>query len=315
MGSGEKTLSIIFMGSRKKKGAAMNANKIEKIRNYPVSISKSIFRNGKIDLHLRTSEAKLLNVLLAFVKQNDQPGQEYTISIADIYSILGYNTNSGIYYREIKRDFQSLCQARPDAVQWLKRADIEQNNGTIKYCFSDAAAQYIYNLGADNPYIEYRLIDVIAFRRKASFVLFLLMKAKVIAYKDQYGNRRHTDPHGQRIEFDINQLKSILGAKGYFNSADFMKRCIIPALQEINGCSHEYNVKHETNKRGVKITSIVLIVSVKLSIVARREAEAETKARLDPEIRKTLFQRIREKIKKKISQAQPAVMVPCGCPA
>jgi len=160
----------------------------------------------------------------------DSPWQlEYDFNIRDYARICGLDCDNGRIYEETKallkglRDksmWLTLEDGTETTVAWLSRAWTNKRSGKAKIRLDEYMTPYLFDL--QEKFLAYGLKNILAMKSQFSIRLYEILKSYAF----------------QKIKiFEVDELKKMLMVeqnKSYSNFADFKKRVLLPAQEEIN---------------------------------------------------------------------------------
>ena len=134
-------------------------------------------------------------------------------------------------------------------MRWIEKPYIDDNSGIIQIKLDADMKPYLLQLKEN--FTKYELLWTLNFKSKYTIRLYELIKS--IHYHDVYAYEK---------EFDIDELRRMLGAETYKTYQTFKTRVLEPAIAEINGYSDK-NVEYEPIKKGRAISKIKRLISSK----------------------------------------------------
>lgn len=229
-------------------------NKIEisKQRDYKVVKANEIVQKARYDLNI--TELKAFAYILSKIKPNDTEGMEYTFTIKDYCQVLGIDYKNGGNYNYIKTTLKNLRdksfwlldeKGQEVTVGWLSKVKINKGSGKIIVKLDEDIQKYV--LGLFDNYTQYSLLSTLPMKSSYSFRIYELLKSYAF-----------TKSH----EFDIDDLKSKLGATHYENFKDFRKKVIEVAVKEINEYT-DIEVSWEPVNKGRKVIAVKFYIKQK----------------------------------------------------
>jgi plasmid replication initiation protein len=226
-------------------------------KNYYVVTANDLIK-GKQKMSLR--EAQLLYIAISQVVYEDKDFKTYTTTVPELAAFMGIDENS--LYRDLKGICKSLCQQvvevqiggensngrkKWEVFSWIQSA--KYDNGTLTLRLSDDIKPYLLEL--ESYYSQTLLGTLLTFRSYYTTRLYQYLVADTGA---RYGNVHEW-------EFSCEQLRELfqVGEKQYKLTRDFLRKTIIPALDELNNSDYAYvwdYEEHRSAKRGKPIESI-----------------------------------------------------------
>lgn len=230
--------------------------KASESRNYFVVKQNDIIQKSKFKLmrnsgeSLTLQEQKIMLYVISRIKPEDEELEEQVFDIAEFCRICGIQA-TGKNYTNLKDAILKLrkrvmwlsCQDYDTTVSWIDKAYIYPKSGKIKIRLDDDLKPYLLLLRQN--YTIYPLHSIIKMKTKYGIMLYELLKSYLYL--------------GKYIEFPIEELKESLDCGTYANFANFRKRVIEPAVNDINTYS-ELKVDLEYKKDGRSFSSIIFHV-------------------------------------------------------
>lgn len=222
-------------------------------REYKVVKSNDLIQKGKF--HLNASEQKLVCYVISLVKPTDEIFSRYTIKAKDFAELCG------IPLKNVYRDFKRLIDELDIKVFWVKdneitykfrwfsEAEYNDKKGTITVMLHSRIKSYLLQLQSN--FTQYELWNILALKSKWSIRLYELFRS--YNYKN-------------RISFQIDELRELIGAETYVDFYDLRRRIIDKAKAEINKYT-DLNISYEIEKggRGGKTKEITFMIEKKES--------------------------------------------------
>lgn len=226
-------------------------------KNYYVVTANDLIK-GKQKMSLR--EAQLLYIAISQVVYEDKDFKTYTTTVPELAAFMGIDENS--LYRDLKGICKSLCQQvvevqiggenskgrkKWEVFSWIQSA--KYDNGTLTLRLSDDIKPYLLEL--ESYYSQTLLGTLLTFRSYYTTRLYQYLVADTGA---RYGNVHEW-------KFSCEQLRELfqVGEKQYKLTRDFLRKTIIPALDELNNSDYAYvwdYEEHRSAKRGKPIESV-----------------------------------------------------------
>lgn len=214
-------------------------------REYAVRKSNEIVRKAKYDLNI--TELKAFAFVVSKIKPNDKEGQEYIFSIKDFCLVCGLDYKNGGHYQHIKNTLKGLRdksfwlvdeEGRETTVGWLGKVRIDKRSGRVSIKLDEDIQKYV--IGIYNNYTQYSLLSTLPMKSSYSFRIYELLTSYAFT-------KTHT--------FDIEDLKSKLGAVVYSNFKDFRRKVLEVATKEINEYT-DLEVSWEPITKGKKVIAV-----------------------------------------------------------
>lgn len=226
-------------------------------KNYYVVTANDLIK-GRQKMSLR--EAQLLYIAISQVVYEDKDFKTYTTTVPELAVFMGIDTDS--LYRDLEGICTSLCQRvvkiqvggenaksrkKWKVFSWVQSA--EYDNGKITLRLSDDIKPFLLDL--ESYYSQTLLGTLMAFRSYYTTRLYQYLVADTGA---KYGNVHEW-------KFSCEQLRELfqIGENQYKLTRDFLRKTIIPALDELNNSDYAYvwdYEEHRSAKRGKPIESI-----------------------------------------------------------
>jgi len=226
---------------------------ITKQQNYIIAKRNDLIRNSRYTLTL--SQNRLLLFLISKIKPYDGIESSYKVKIKDIIKVCEYYDKSGQYYGLIKKDLLKLRNSAVwvetsrgiETMGWLKKAvflkPINKGDYTeVLFSFDEGLDHYLFELR--EYYTQFNLEEVLLLTHKYSIRLF--------EYLMSYANMMY-------CVVSIDELKERLDAKTYTNHANFKKRILLPAIEDINLHTKMY-VEYDELKEGRTFSKIAFYI-------------------------------------------------------
>lgn len=219
-------------------------------RDYKVVKANEIIQRARIDLSIL--ELKTFAYILSKVKPTDAQGQKYTFSIQEYCKVCAIDEKNGKNYENVKKAIKTLRDksfwltdenGKETTVGWLSKAQIDKRSGKVTVKLDEDIQKYI--IGWFEQYTQYSLCQVLPMQSQYSFLLFELLKS--------YANMK-------QYTFDLDDLKSRVGATHYKDYRDFKKRVMDIATREINLYT-DLEISWEPISKGRKIIQIKFYIS------------------------------------------------------
>lgn len=207
----------------------------------------------KTKFNLTATEQKLICYVISLIKPTDKVLDKYTISINDFAQLCGINPKN--VYKEFRKMIDDLDEKtawltmgdKTFKFRWFSEAEYVEKQGKVRLMLNSNMKQYLIDLS--HSFTQYELYNILALKSKYSIRLYELFKS----YSYQ-----HTK------DFDIDELKEILGAENYKVNQDFKRRVLDKAIEEINTYS-DLNVEYVAKAEGKqhRISKIIFIITRK----------------------------------------------------
>lgn len=214
-------------------------------REYKVVKANEIVQKARYDLSI--TELKAFAFILSKIKPNDKENQEYSFSVKEYCQVCGIDYKNGGNYVYIKSTLKGLRDksfwlldesGKESTVGWLGKVRLDKGSGKITVKLDEDIQKYV--IGLFDNYTQYSLLSTLPMKSSYSFRIYELLKSYAFT-------KSHT--------FDIDDLKSKLGATNYVNFKDFRKKVIEVAVKEINEYT-DIEVSWQPITKGKKVVEV-----------------------------------------------------------
>lgn len=199
-------------------------------------------------------EGRLIRMLIAQIKPNDEDFKTYRIEVADFARFFGITHNS--IHEQIEKSARALRE-REILIRkgkswlstgWLSHAEYIEGSGYIEVSFHAKLKPYL--LGIQTYFTKYDLKNLVNFRSGYAIRLFELLK------KEEF--KANANGHFKR-SFEYEEIRGLFGIekKEYAFFKDFRVRVIDPAVKEINTNPDIQISRVEFQKTSRKVSHIV----------------------------------------------------------
>lgn len=252
---------------------AADLTKADQDRQQYVVKSNEIIQQYRYDL--TTQQHRMLLYMISMIKPTDTSDEIYEMNIADFCAAVNLDLDGGgTYYHRLKNEMENLARIEG---KWIKKDDgtqrgfawlsneyltINEGSGSMSFKFHKEAAPYLFELKAN--YTEYRLEDVLPFKRKYSIRLYELVQS--YSWK---GRAKGEDGmiHGKPLmvdtvvhQFELEAFKKQIDAETYERWVDLKRKALEPAIEEINTYSEDFTLSYEPITKGKKVTGINIFI-------------------------------------------------------
>ena len=234
-------------------------------KEYPMKLDKDYYVvtandliKGKQKMTLR--EAQLLYIAISQVVYEDKDFKTFTTTVPELAAFMGIDTDS--LYRDLKGICKSLCQQvvevqiggenakgkkKWEVFQWINSAKYDDGKLTLR--LSDDIKPFLLELEA--YYSQTLLGTLMTFRSYYTTRLYQYLVADTGA---KFG-------YMHEWEFTCEQLRELfqVGEKKYKLPRDFLRKTIIPALEELGASDYAYvwdYAEHKAKTRGNPLKSV-----------------------------------------------------------
>lgn len=206
----------------------------------PSSLDGAIVRkhNDLIEAHYQIpslQEQRVIFMLLAQVKPDDEDFKGYRLTVADFAKLVGIN-NKNIYAEmsEITRSLRNreISIKRGKSffhTGWLSSSEYIHGSGYVELCFDPKLKPYLLQL--KSHFTQYKLEAILQFKSVYAIRLYEMLK------KEAFKARVDADSKTKRFEvkYTLGEMRELFGIedKQYKLFADFKRFTIEPAVTEI----------------------------------------------------------------------------------
>lgn len=249
-------------------------------REYLVVKGNELIQQNRFELSL--PEQKTIAFICSMIKPIDAldrakgvPYQlDYEFNIRDYCKVCGIDYDNGKNYTDVKATLKRLRDRSmwvtldnddETVVGWLDRVTTNKRSGIAKVRIDDRLAPYLFDLG--QKFTQYQLYNILAMKSAFSVRIYELMKS----YAFQ-----------KTKTFEVDELKHLLmveDVKSYNNFADFKKRVLDKAQEEINELT-DLNIYFEPITKGRKVIKVKFRIELK-NVIERSLAGATANDRLE----------------------------------
>lgn len=231
-------------------------NKHLEIRNNTVVKANELIQKSRFSLSLQ--QQKIVLYLISQITMFDEDFKLYEFSIVEFCKVCGIDYESGKNYADLKAAIKEiadksvwirLANGKQTLVRWIEKPYIDDNSGLIQIKLDADMKPYLLQLKEN--FTQYELLWTLNFKSKYTIRLYELVKSIHFHELEIY----------QR-EFELEELRRMLGAENYKTYQDFKSRVLNPAVEEVNSYSDK-NVSYEPIKNGRAVSKIRLTVSTK----------------------------------------------------
>lgn len=256
------------------------------IRKNTVVKANELIQKSRFSLSLQ--QQKVLLYLISQLTPFDEDFKLYEFSVIEFCKVCGIDYDNGKNYIDLKAAIKEIADksiwirldnGKQTLVRWIEKPYIDDNSGIIQIKLDADMKPYLLQLKEN--FTQYELLWTLNFKSKYTIRLYELVKS--IHYHELETYSR---------EFELDELRRMLGAETYTTYQTFKARALAPAIAEINGFSDK-NVTYEPIKRGRAVAKIRLSVSTKETFARLKlQSEIEHKFGLD---QMTLWEQLEDK--------------------
>lgn len=253
----------------------------------------------KSKFNLTTLDQRIILYLISNIKRDATELTPFRFYIQDFCQVCGIDYLSGGYYNQLRDTIQNLADKSiwvdtenggHKLFRWIAEAETFPESGIIEIQLKKDLEPYLLRLRSN--FTSYELVNTLNYRCKYSTRMYELLKSMHYHQLETY----------QTKVFDLDELKDLLGVFEYDRTGKrignlayedwqpFKKRCLEPALREINKYSDinvQYNTeikKREVQRAGHKpvirayVSGVSFIIETKpIEERIKIQAEIETK--------------------------------------
>lgn len=226
---------------------------LENKRSYIIVKHNDIIQKNRYTLEknkdnsLSLLEQKIILYIISMIKPNTKEFEFIPFEIKEFSRIVGIEDSKDIYAR-VKSAITKLASRvmwlksidEEITVRWIDKAKINKRQGKVYIKLDNDLKPYL--IGLYSNFTQFPLHDIIRMKSKYGIMLYEILKSYY--YK------------GQKLKFNIDDLKERLDCVKYTNFSNFKLRVIEPAINDINTYSELY-VSVEYIKKGKTYTDIV----------------------------------------------------------
>lgn len=227
-------------------------------RDYYVVKSNELVQHNRFELSL--TEQKTVAYVCSMIKPIEAKDRakgvpfqlEYDFNIRDYCKVCGIDYDNGNNYANVKATLKKLSDRsmwvtfdeNPDEevlCRWLSKVRTNKKSGIAHIKLDEDLVPYLFDMG--RKFTEYQLYNILAMRSAFSVRIYELMKS----YAFQKSKT-----------FNIDELKRLLmvdNVKSYKNFADFQKRVLDIAQEEINELT-DLTISFEPITQGRKVVQV-----------------------------------------------------------
>lgn len=244
-------------------------------RNKTVRKSNDLIQKSRFNLSLQ--QQKIVLFLISQISPFDEEFKTYQFNVIDFCKVCGIDYTSGKNYEDLKKQIKAIADksiwlddGKTDSLlRWIEKPRIRKESGIIELRLDEDLKPYLLQLREN--YTQYDIVFTLSFKSKYTIRLYELIKS--IHYNELKDFTR---------EYEINELKTLLGAETYTQYQHFKDRVLIPSVDEINNMSDK-KVSFTPIKSGRKTTHIRFTISTK-DVIERANIRELVEKTLDKQI-------------------------------
>ena len=226
------------------------------IRKNTVVKANDLIQKSRFSLSLQ--QQKVVLYLISQITPIDEDFKLYEFSIVEFCKVCGIDYDSGKNYADLKAAIKEiadksvwirLANGKQTLVRWIEKPYIDDNSGLIQIKLDADMKPYLLQLKEN--FTQYELLWTLNFKSKYTIRLYELVKSIHFHELEVYYR-----------EFELDELRRMLGAENYKTYQDFKARVLIPSIDELNSFSDK-NVSFEPIKKGRAVAKIKLTISTK----------------------------------------------------
>ena len=226
------------------------------IRKNTVVKANDLIQKSRFSLSLQ--QQKVVLYLISQITPIDEDFKLYEFSIVEFCKVCGIDYDSGKNYADLKAAIKEiadksvwirLANGKQTLVRWIEKPYIDDNSGIVQIKLDADMKPYLLQLKEN--FTQYELLWTLNFKSKYTIRLYELVKSIHYHELDTYSR-----------EFELEELRSMLGAETYKTYQTFKVRVLEPAIEEINQYSDK-NVSYEPIKNGRSVSKIRLTITTK----------------------------------------------------
>lgn len=231
-------------------------NKYLEIRRGTIIKANELIQKSRFSLSLQ--QQKVLLYLISQITPYDENFKLYKFSIEEFCRVYGIETNSGKNYSDLKATIKEIADksiwvkldnGKETLVRWIERPYIDEGSGIIQIKLDELMKPYLLQLKRN--FTQYELLWTLNFKSKYTIRLYELVKSIHFNELETY-----------QKEFELDELKRMMGAERYKVYQDFKSRALVPAIEEINKCSDKV-VSYDPIKKSRSVVKIRLTIDTK----------------------------------------------------
>ena len=226
-------------------------------RDYLVVKHNTIIQKNKFQVaknagnSLSLLEQKVLLYVISRIKPTDEELKEQIFDIAEFCRVCGIQAGGENYpyLKDVIAKLKSrvmwlVAEDSETTVSWIDKATIYKKSGKIKIRLDEDLKPYLLMLSKN--YTAFPLHNVIKMKTKYGIMLYELLKSVANL--------------GSNIEFSVDEIKEHLDCVSYDNFANFKKRVLLPALNDVNTYT-ELKVEVDYKKTGRINTHLLFTIA------------------------------------------------------
>jgi plasmid replication initiation protein len=228
----------------------MSSQEIIEARHQFVAQHNDFIRHPRNQLS--PQELDIVYYLISKIKPSAANLMKISFTVQEFCKVTGIDPENGKNYRNVKNALKAVADksALVDTsrgskmlVRWIDTFEIWEKTGDMTATFSQSVAPYLLDL--KELYTQAQLVNFLALKSKYSKRLYELLKS--------YLSAKNYRPVSK--DFEITELKCILGAENYRRFKDFRVRVLEMSEKEINEVT-DIKFHYTAKKSGRRTTHV-----------------------------------------------------------
>lgn len=245
----------------------------------------------KSTFSLSLLQHKIVSFFISKCRPHDDITTVYEVSLKEFCDVCGIKvdgSNNIAYIKKVLNDIynQSICIEDDNKIKWLRwfdKLEIQKGKWDIVFSFSSTMEDYLFNLRYQ--YTQYPLLYVLPMKHKSSIRLYELLKS--------FSNLGH-------CSMSLDVFKKRIDAQNYTKTYDLKRRCIDPAIEEINNYT-DIRVSYTLRKDGREFKEISFFIDEQPRLLhALNEMRARDALTPEQNTRFKFYQRVIEQAEAKV---------------
>lgn len=223
----------------------------ESMINFKVTKSNDLIQKTRFSLSLQ--EQKIIAYIVSQVEPEDQDFTPYVFDMKNFCEICGITPRGA--YKNLKETIKALAdksfwfkdeeKGEEVLLRWIGSAKLSKEKGKIIVTISPDMKPFL--LALKGMFTTYSYFNIANFSSRYSIRLFEILKS--------YANVKS-------VVFDIDDFKKLMDAENYEEYKYLKKRCIQPAIEEINQYT-EMDVALDEVRKGKKVIQLKFYIEEK----------------------------------------------------
>lgn len=224
-------------------------------RSRTVVKANELIQKSRFNLSLQ--QQKIVLYLISQITPYDKDFRVYEFSITEFCKVCGIDDTSGGNYSTLKAAIKEIADKslwitideQETLLRWIEKPYINRNSGTIRIRLDEDMKPYLLQL--QQNFTKYELLWTLHFKSKYSVRLYEVIKS--VHFKELESYVR---------EFDLDELRRLLGAEKYTTYQTLKTRVLMPACKEINEYSDKI-LTYEPIKKSKAVAKIRFTIASK----------------------------------------------------